>query len=992
MRPNLYRGASAVALAAVSTLGISAAYAQGSDSIETVTVTGTSIRGVAPVGANLVTVGQEEIETLSPATVNQLLTNVPSITGLSSDGRGQSGNGGAGSSIYIHEVGASAQNSTLVILDGHRIPISGSSNAVVDPSIIPQAMVQRVDILADGASTTYGSDAVAGVVNFITRKSFDGMQIHYQAEVEHGSAVGTIASFLAGHSWDGGGFVGSYDYTFEGDIHNTSDWETNPLVQPQRAAADGLVTTTGSTTYFGTFNCDPATIQPGGAGNIYLNAQGTSNVANTVPNSPCTNWAAGSLVAAETTQHAMMKFNQNITPNLNFSMDALWANKVSNTNVANATLTATAFGPGSGTQANPFYTNPPGVTATKQTIRYDFTDLIGPAVSHAGNSALVGVAELNWNVDDNWNLDALANIGTSDEFSGPSSNLVNSSVADLALNGSPNTAGTIATATATSTAIANTQTSVNGLPLTTSNALDVWNPLATNRTSAAELALLKAPGSNESITHGINSYQQYRLLANGTLFTLPGGPLKVAAGLEQFNSQKTVSSLTNGNTGPSTVSSGYSIQVNGRTVQSEFAEADIPIVNAGMGIPFMQSFELNLAVRHDDYSDFGGTTNPKVAFNWDVMDGLRLRANWSTSFVAPDLFHDIGPGGVNGTTSPGSGLGSLPVSVYPQLTQLGIAGCTTASLTCNTATINGVQSSAINRNLKPELGRTWSLGFDYLPSWLEGFTSAASWWTVHYFGGATGPANASGAAEDAYNPLINYRIVLFPPTPARGNQPCATAAELQTLTLGVPFTAALPACISYLQYTYTDNLLNFWASGLDMSLQYAFDTDYGKFTIGDDLSEGLTFLQGFGSGGIVPTAATRYETENTDGLNGTFPDVQTQMRVHLDWTMDDFLGGIGMNFTGAYRNASTTATVVIGQTANMVYNNTGGDPVHANKVFDAHIGYHFNGGYLGDDQIMFTARNLLNSSPPYYNGASGYDSFVGSPIGRILELSLTGKF
>ena len=68
------------------------------------------------------------------------------------------------------------------------------------------------------------------------------------------------------------------------------------------------------------------------------------------------------------------------------------------------TLTATAFG--TGTQANPFYTNPPGVTATKQTIRYDFNTLLGPgATTDSGDDELIGDADLKWDVDGNWVVD-----------------------------------------------------------------------------------------------------------------------------------------------------------------------------------------------------------------------------------------------------------------------------------------------------------------------------------------------------------------------------------------------------------------------------------------------------------------------------------------------------------------------------------------------------------------------------------------------------------
>src|SRR6185312_15221218 len=136
---------------------------------------GTSIRGLAPVGSNLITVDQQQISDVGAVTISEVLANVPAITGMGNSGRGSNGNGGAGASVHIHQIGASAQNSTLVIMDGHRLPVAGS---------------------------VYGSDAVSGVVNFITRKRFDGIELHYQVQHEHGAALGQFGSILAGQSWE----------------------------------------------------------------------------------------------------------------------------------------------------------------------------------------------------------------------------------------------------------------------------------------------------------------------------------------------------------------------------------------------------------------------------------------------------------------------------------------------------------------------------------------------------------------------------------------------------------------------------------------------------------------------------------------------------------------------------------------------------------------------------------------------------------------------
>src|SRR5258708_8159879 len=177
-------------------------------------------------------------------------------------------------------------------------------------------------------------------------------------------------------------------------------------------------------------------------------------------------------------------------------------------------------------------------------------------------------------------------------------------MATLDLNGTTQTSGTLPTGlTTSSTSIHGLQSTVNQLPLTAANALDVWNPAASNRTSAAALAALVAPQANNVLNHGVNSYEQFRATVNGTLFTWDGGPVKVAAGVEQFNSQAYIYILNPQNAGPSSVSSNFQNFNFGRLVTSEFGEIDIPIIAPSMNIPLLTNFELEASVRHDDYSD-----------------------------------------------------------------------------------------------------------------------------------------------------------------------------------------------------------------------------------------------------------------------------------------------------------------------------------------------------------------------------------------------------
>src|ERR1051326_1345551 len=147
----------------------------GSSQVETVVVTGTSIRDVAPVGSNVISLGTADIEKTAAQNGQQILQSIPAISGLQAGGQGQNPTfGGNVAAPIIHGLGASASNQTLVLIDGHRSPYMGLNWTLVDPSVVPPIAIQRVEVLPEGASSIYGSDAVAGVINFVTRNGFEG--------------------------------------------------------------------------------------------------------------------------------------------------------------------------------------------------------------------------------------------------------------------------------------------------------------------------------------------------------------------------------------------------------------------------------------------------------------------------------------------------------------------------------------------------------------------------------------------------------------------------------------------------------------------------------------------------------------------------------------------------------------------------------------------------------------------------------------------------
>ena len=198
----------------------------------------------------------------------------------------------------------------------------------------------------------------------------------------------------------------------------------------------------------------------------------------------------------------------------------------------------------------------------------------------------------------------------------------------LALNGTTNTGGSLTTPSVVGTTIISTQ-----LPLTAANALDVWNPVGSNRTSAYYHQIphqLQRYDKNQ-----MDSFTQFKLAFNGPVFELPAGPVKAAIGGEAVN-YGLVQKVTKTNaTGPSSFGSGFSVFHFPRSVRSVFAEIDVPVISPEMNVPLVNKFEVDVSGRYDDYSDVGDTRNLKFAADWTVIPGLKLRGSYSTSFRRP---------------------------------------------------------------------------------------------------------------------------------------------------------------------------------------------------------------------------------------------------------------------------------------------------------------------------------------------------------------------
>jgi outer membrane receptor protein involved in Fe transport len=194
---------------------------RGSPNSDSIIVTGTHVRA-APVTSAVITITRRDIDQAAPVSVEELMRRLPQnvSAGVAQENFGVTG---AGADITEHGAGINlrglGQRATLVLVNGRRLAPSGTGS-FVDVSLIPVTAIERVEILTDGASAIYGSDAVAGVVNFILRKDFSGVETLAQAgTATRGGGDQFVAGATAGGGWRSGHAMVSYEYRTESEIN-----------------------------------------------------------------------------------------------------------------------------------------------------------------------------------------------------------------------------------------------------------------------------------------------------------------------------------------------------------------------------------------------------------------------------------------------------------------------------------------------------------------------------------------------------------------------------------------------------------------------------------------------------------------------------------------------------------------------------------------------------------------------------------------------------
>ncbi len=556
-----------------------------------VVATGTLIRGAAPVGARLISLDRDDFDRAGFATTQQALQTLPQTLGAGANentvdvpGASTSGNNGRGSGVNLRGLGV---DKTLTLINGRRAAASGALGNFVDVSMIPLSAVKRIEILPDGASALYGSDAVAGVVNLILRDDYDGAETRVRAEtVTRGDHIRLTVGQVAGKSWDAGNALVAYEY-FKQDMLHSAD---RPF------AADSDLSAFGGDNFDRLGFGNPGVIFAGGQS--FAIPEGQDGTALTpadliVGGSNSQNRRAGTSIIPSQERHSVfVAASHHPMEAIKLFVEGRYSRRAFESRQTSTALRMSV------PSSNPYFVDPVGGLSSIA-LQYDFIDDFGARIQRGAGDVSSYSLTAGGRADfgGGWAGEAFGQYGGEriDLFG----ETVNSALLAIALaDPDPATA---------------------------------FNPFGDGSNTN--------PATLEAVLGYTSGWTRSRLgsgnvKVDGPLFVGPGGAVKLAAGGEY----RRESIQTYRENFLSTTTPDIDARAPlARSVFAVFGEIQAPIVGEDNARAGLEKLDLSAAIRFERYSDFGSTANPKFGARWSPLGGLNLRASYGKSFRAPLL-------------------------------------------------------------------------------------------------------------------------------------------------------------------------------------------------------------------------------------------------------------------------------------------------------------------------------------------------------------------
>ena len=867
------------------------------EEIERIEITGSHIKRTDMEGPSPVTsLNAADIQKTGVTDLISLFTKLP-ISGqgtFSTQGNSSDDTANGGSSVSLRGLGA---DSTLILVNGRRVSVSpfakGIDTAFVDLNNIPLAAIKRVDILKDGASATYGSDAIAGVVNIILKDDFDGVEV----SAKYGDTSGSGGeeqnlSIVLGSVSEKANHTLILDYfNREETLYGDRDYSKSA----NQAALTGLEYATdfrSSSGFPGTITRLVTNPETG-----ITSPDEETRLPDTFGNDVCApEDIVGNLCRYDYGPHGSLfpqseRFSFSYMGKFELSDDVEAFAELNGQNAKSVIRGAASpsFNLLTMSADNP---NHPFATDTDHPFHgYDLTM----------RRRLVEIGNREKRVDTDYYRTVLGVRGEIDDWSWEAAySYIKSSSTELGADGFPNTR--------------RVQEAIDS---------GLWNPFEPSTNTPEALAFIETSTTRV----GKSASKSYDIKASGPIMEIGAGELMLAVGLEYredsirdtpddqflrgevFGTESTLASGSRDNT-------------------AVFAE---------LGIPVMDNLELQLALRHEDYSDFGTTTDPKVAFLWSPTDNISVRGSYGTAFRAPSLVQ-LGLGQTNE---------SPEVLDIARCNAIGDSSHRSCSLEENTAVFAG------NPDLQPEESKSYNLGIiwevtdsldvsvDYYSYDIENIIDSDTQFVLETQG-------------------LNPQVVIRNPSTNPND----------------------PGEIVQINDSF-QNIGDLKTSGLDIDLGYQFASEYGEFDVGLVLNYILEF-EDLRPGGIDPVTLEPLPPR-VEAVEGDYEQPEYRWTLSTSWSKNDFSANFAINYIDGYRQDNTVR----------IKTDDDGNVTKVLEDVDSMTTVDLTINYIGFDNTTLTlgATNLFDEEPPFsYSELFGYNANVHSGQGRFVYAQAQYKF
>ncbi len=850
--------------------------------LEEVVVTGTLIRGVQPTGSQVIGIDQDAAVEIGAVTTNELLASVPQVSNFFNSRPEQDPR--ATDRLTLNRpnlralpgINSASGSTTLLLVDSHRLAPMGVNESSLDADVIPGIVIERIDIVPDGGSSLYGADAVGGVINFVTLDEFDGVKVDLGYDLGDDYDASQL-SLLAGTSWENGNGYLAFTTTDRGQVLNRErDWATYGNWNEE-----GTVLTPSGTECREPAGSVNRWFWVGNVGgndlNIWTDNPAAPGTGVFPVGDPCDIRGEEALIPEQERDNFYASVNQEFGDRISLGAKAYYMDR-------RATYALYPLGD-SITGQTPTEL---GIVGTETGDLYD-----QPAVGFSyAPSAAYRHREREVDIE-TWGITPELVV----QLGGTSWQVRNTLHYGISKN-------------QVITPDSNREKMLAYVEAGQLDPLDV---------AAADAAVVEDILDWQVGTETEQELFFFRAIADGEVIDLPAGPLRAAVGIEFARDE---AKKRNGSTTVGGLSS-LDWKSGDREVNSVYAE---------LSIPLLETLDLAVSARYDDYSDFGDTTNPSVGVTWAPSRYFEVYGKWGESFNAPTLLDSL-------ATATG---GFFPA-------QANVVPDTNNELT-DPARVDSFLLEGAGGELKPQTAEIWAAGIAVYP--VENLRINLNYYDIDFVDllGAVDPTSATAVQQNPDKIIFNptqEELDFFISQVENADQ----FADLNAATMGV---------IVDRRQSNTDSAR---LKGFDFGAQYFHSTGIGEMSYG--LSG--TFTESFDI------------TKNGFSSDQLKYNPDLAMTGSIGWSRDNIRTRLTLNYS-AGSDADPAEAI----------NQRSKDSFLVTNFF---AGYEFAGdsGITQGLSLRLVVDNIFDEDPPEYRRQQN-PNYVGFTLGRVFKLGVSKTF